>query len=285
LYSLDILGPLLSDEARSSEAWLSWVAHVNLLSFCLKHEFSRADRDRVEELVQTYLKAFRAVPQYAGWEKPKHHFLLHLRKYLERFGPFRGYWCMPWEVFLQVLKRMFNMTNYKSAPRSVANMWSLKAAFTLESAVPREWYEDVIVPSGELLSSMAAVRAASTTSMLVRVCLQQPDHFGTTAVRMLRSVLRGPAEIKVKCWVLIDDGASLCVGVVDEMAQFSLTCANVIRLWCTHVRPISRSEDHDRMSVRKDAPLSATLVRLESVCLCVLHCVDTGEEYSLRPVV
>lgn len=282
MYSLDILVPLLSDEARSTEAWLSWVAHVNLLSFCLKHEFSRADRDRVEELTQKYLKAFRAVPQYDQWEKPKHHFLEHLRKYLERFGPFRGYWCMPWEAFLQVLKRMFNMTNYKSAPRTVANMWSLKAALTLESDVPRQWYEDVIVPAGELLSSMAAVRAASTTSMLVRVCLQQPDHRGMTAVRMLRSVLRGPEEIKVKCWVLIDDGATRCVGIVDEMAQFSLTGANVIRLWCTHVRPISVSGDDDGMSVRKDLPASATLVRLELVCVSVLHCVDTGEVYSLR---
>ena len=94
---------------------------MRLLTFCLQHEFEADAVERTDELVKRYLDLFAAVPQYAGFDKPKHHFLKHLSKYLERFGPFRTYWCMPWEAFLQILKRMFHMTNYKSAPTSATS--------------------------------------------------------------------------------------------------------------------------------------------------------------------
>ena len=52
-------------------------------------------------------RAFEKVPQWQGYEKPKMHLLTHLREALEEFGPWRGFWCMPWESFLQLLKKMF----------------------------------------------------------------------------------------------------------------------------------------------------------------------------------
>ena len=54
------------------------------------------------------------------------------------------FWCMPWEAFLQILKRMFSMTNYKSAPESVGNMWSLKAARAFRGD-HHQWFEDVLI--------------------------------------------------------------------------------------------------------------------------------------------
>ena len=117
---------------------------------------------------------------------------------LERFGPFRCYWCMPWEAFLQILKRMFNMTNYKSAPLSVANLWSLKAALALAHGPRSNWHEDVTVPAGPLLFGEAL---RNTTSVILRFILDQDNGGDVTAARLLRSVLRGPEEMKVGSWV------------------------------------------------------------------------------------
>jgi hypothetical protein len=111
-----MIEPLLNVPQRESPVWLSWLAHVELTNFLLQHEFRRSDIERTKVLVSKYRTAYSKVPEYAGWTKPKHHFLDHLHLYLALFGPFRGVWCFPFEAFLQVLKRMFKMTNYKIAP-------------------------------------------------------------------------------------------------------------------------------------------------------------------------
>ena len=47
-------------------------------------------------------KAFAEVKEYKDLDRPKHHFQTHLLRALRNWGPFRGFWCMPFEGFLQV---------------------------------------------------------------------------------------------------------------------------------------------------------------------------------------
>lgn len=158
----------------------------------------------------------------------------------ELFGPFRCYWCMPWEAFLQILKRMFSMTNYKSAPMSVAKLWSLKAARSSRVG----WFEDVLIPAGELRVDLHAARQAST---LVDSCIRAMGS-AVLSVRMLKSVVRGPEEIKLEGWVQVASAASTTVVArIVEMVQVSLLPPHgtVIRLLCHECRPLSSQSVDD----------------------------------------
>ena len=98
--------------------WKCWVAHVAHLKFVLRPVFEPEDRHVLDKLHADSMRAFEAVPQWqnAGFEKPKMHLPQHLGDVLSEFGPFRAYWCLPFEGFLKMLKRLFRMSNWKSAP-------------------------------------------------------------------------------------------------------------------------------------------------------------------------
>ena len=276
--SLDAFRALLPTEALESAHWHSWVAHVRLLTFCLKHQYSRDDVVAVGTLKDEYLRAFRAVPQYVPWEKPKHHFLEHLAKYLELFGPFRDYWCFPWEAFLQVLKRLFSMTNYKSAPQTVARLWSLKAARGLATGARIAWFEDVLVHAGDLCTDM---EQACRESLLLQACRVEQ----VRASRMLRSILRGPEQITLQGWILVRDGEEAYVARVAEIAQLSLELDTVIRLLCRNCRVVASGsmDAAGQIEVSLDDHATVRLVQLERVCVSALHCVEVGSSLRLRP--
>ena len=102
---------------------------------------------------------------------------------------------------------------------------------------------------------------------------------------MLRSVLRGPEEIEVGCWVHVCEGSASVVAQVDEMAQLCLSSGpNVIRMWLKHARSVTDHafDDEGQMYVCKKLCAVDMLFALERVDLSVMHCVDTGHGYSLR---
>ena len=74
---------------------------MRLLCFCMRNHYDAScDPAIVDELVNDFDAKFdRAYP--GAYRKPKHHCIKHLRKYLELCGPFRNYWCMGFEGFLQ----------------------------------------------------------------------------------------------------------------------------------------------------------------------------------------
>jgi hypothetical protein len=100
MHSVAIIEPLLTEKGRSHPCWQSWLAHRSLLSKCLQHAFTRADVELVQQLVDKHEELFQLA--YPGLQRPKNHFLDHLADSLRRFGPFRGFWCMPFEALLQV---------------------------------------------------------------------------------------------------------------------------------------------------------------------------------------
>ena len=59
----------------------------------------------------------------------------------------------------------------------------------------------------------------------------------------------------------------------------------VIRLLCRECRRVSEEsvDARGQLYVAKHVPATRELVCLEQVALCVLHCQDVGEGYSLRP--
>jgi hypothetical protein len=88
---------------------------MSLVRFFPPHFFYEGDAAELESRIDAHLEKFDDVDEYDGLDRPKHHFQKHLPSALQRFGPFRAFWCMPWEAFVQVrplsllLARMFTL--------------------------------------------------------------------------------------------------------------------------------------------------------------------------------
>jgi hypothetical protein len=52
--------------------------------------------------------------------------------------------CMPWEGFLPILKSMFLMCNWKSAPYTVGKHWAAKSVMHYRDPARRSWYVDEV---------------------------------------------------------------------------------------------------------------------------------------------
>ena len=78
--SVALLDPFLDKNARSRSSWISWMAHVRLLTFCLRYSFERGAESTIHALVNDYLNKFDAAygERYC---KYKHHAIKHLPKY------------------------------------------------------------------------------------------------------------------------------------------------------------------------------------------------------------
>ena len=133
-----------------------------MLTFALRHQFSQADLDTIELLVKDHDAKFHAA--YKGlYRKPKHHFLRHLRKYMNLYGPLRGFWCMSGEAFLQQLKRMFEACNYKTAPHTVLSMWNQRRELRLRRGSRPD--EANLEWDSNALASFEMARAASSSQV------------------------------------------------------------------------------------------------------------------------
>ena len=98
-----LIDPLLTDRGRAHPCWTSLQAHAAVVRKVLQHVFGADEADELATLIEAHLDAFDQVEAYCDLERPKHHFQEHLPAALRMFGPFRGFWCMPFEAFLQVL--------------------------------------------------------------------------------------------------------------------------------------------------------------------------------------
>ena len=54
------------------------------------------------------------------------------------------YRCMPWEGFLPILKHMFGMCNWKSAPYTVGKHWAAKSVLHYRDPARCSWYKDEV---------------------------------------------------------------------------------------------------------------------------------------------
>ena len=99
-----LVAPILNAKGIQHPCWASMMAHVAVVQKVLQHTFAAAEADDLSILIANFIDAFDKVPEYFDLDRPKHHFLEHLVRALLDFGPFRGFWCMPFEAFLQVCR-------------------------------------------------------------------------------------------------------------------------------------------------------------------------------------
>ena len=59
--SIALLSPLLSEEAKQTPYWKSWVAHVRMVEAMTRTEFTLASVTQLDELVKKHQKLFLKV--------------------------------------------------------------------------------------------------------------------------------------------------------------------------------------------------------------------------------
>ena len=181
---------------------------------------------------------------------------------------------MPWEGFLQVIKRLFEMTNYKNAPYSVASYWSMKTALRLISPAGKSasWFDEVSHAStNEVLCDLSA---ASKLSPLVSKL--HDSMVGLQSVQHLASFRREDVEVRLGDFILasVQDRDGLIVGLVTEMVEAFCFGASFIRIRFTHARLVG-AVDTARGGVftlyESQPCIECDPVCVESSALCELH--------------
>tara|TARA_B110000238_G_C16084418_1_gene420943 strand:- start:167 stop:1399 length:1233 start_codon:yes stop_codon:yes gene_type:complete len=131
LHSMQVIGPLLNDVQKSSPAWLSWCALVQLFTLAVQHDFQKEDLERLDDLVLQHSRLFDEVPSYRGTKRPKHHMLTHLARDIWNFGPLRGWWAYGFEGFNRLIKKGAKASNYRNEAVTVCIYWSMLTARAL----------------------------------------------------------------------------------------------------------------------------------------------------------
>ena len=134
-HSVALLRPFIQDE--DAPFWKCWVKHVEYVNVLLQDEFTHGDILALDRLIFEYQVAVAEV--YPGYKKPKDIFSFQYPVDILRNGPPRCYWCMPFESFNQVCKRIAEASNYKQICKRVLEVWSLRSARHLISGRVTDW--------------------------------------------------------------------------------------------------------------------------------------------------
>ena len=228
-----IMAPLIVN--KEDHVWKCWLKHVDICRFTSRHSFVRGvDGARIDKLNDDFLEELDKVTQWKGYEKPKLHPGSHYAETLDELGPFRAVWCFPWEAYLQVLKHMFNICNWKSAPYTVAVHWATKSVMHYRDPKRGSWYTDFVEASAEW-----AHHSKQDSELLAKLVeMNEVPH----VVRPLRSVKRGPDDVRLGDWVAVrKPGATVArVGFVEQMLQCRMAGApfSYIRVWCSKCKEL-----------------------------------------------
>ena len=267
LASIDIMEPLI--KSRDHAAWLTWKKLVQLLRFVVQHEVDvETGPDHVARLADEFLEQFALVEEWKeeAYEKPKFHLFEHLADSLREWGPWRAYWCMPWEGFLQAwnasrahahahplihphpqpisffshvacnllqhLKRIFEGCNYINGPLAVGKFWSIKFVMRLRDSRRASWYTDSVESTENFTTELSKL---AKTSPLVSALLGKP--LKPYAVRSIISVTRERVKIKSGDWVHVVQQHCHRIARVRELVECLLegeqhAVSSVVRIWC-----------------------------------------------------
>jgi hypothetical protein len=137
--------------------------------------------------------------------------------------------CLPWEAFLQRLKRIFEMSNYKSAAYHTGVFWAVKAVMNYRDPNRASWHDDVVDP----MTDSWLLLAELTLSPLLQALQREPEL--VLRVRPLRSVRRERCCLTVGVWVLVQQGDMSIIARVRDIMQVEISqgegATAVVRIW------------------------------------------------------
>ena len=194
---------------------------------------------------------------------------------LGELGPFRHFNCLWGEAYIQILKAMFRMTNWKSAPYDVAVHWATKSVMHYRNPKRGSWYEDSVTPSTEFYYDLKSLK-----SPLADALIQTEPYIH--ALRFVSQLRRGPDVVRLNDWIIVDASDASCStsARVDSIAQItrSDSSASYVRLWCAQPRKLCIDAEFSQWSGRCDS-LHPMLVKLETTQVRAVTCDVQSTRY------
>lgn len=304
-----LIEPLLTDKGRVHPCWLSLIAHAAVVTKALQHVFGAHEADELATLIEKHLEAFEAVNEYYDLDRPKHHFQEHLPAALLMFGPFRGFWCFPFEAFLQVLspppceslfldlcarslivapssplsppqliKKVINMSNFAAPAFHVCHFWSMRSGLLLaQKDSAQDILDDHIEYSSNQSTDLSEQRIAQ--SRVLSIVHGHEEWQSVFATRNVRSFERGSLEVRSNDWVLVAKDGSCCVGRVGEIVELMARGGSFIRLQLRDARPIGQFNEMHGQSLCVSLSVKATeyIVNVEATSFHEVCCDDQHE--------
>ena len=121
-----VRAPSYRADACPSCVGILWVKLVQLFTLTVQHKLKVSDIEHLDDYQVEHATLFAAVPEYAGLDRPKNHFLTqHVPGDVWRYGPPRGYWCFGFESFNKVLKAGAARSNWQRESLTIMRYWSL----------------------------------------------------------------------------------------------------------------------------------------------------------------
>ena len=265
--SLALASPQIFDASLVKDPnnphWISWFKLVAVVRFVTRRQFSMPeDVAQVQQLYDDWMRSIEHVPQWKGCWKPKHHLGDHLGDALDEHGPWRAYWCMWGEGFLQYLKCIFDMSNYKSAAHTVGTVWAAKACERYRDPARVVWHADAVEPAEDdafkqVEHLIPPISAPMANGLAAEDAL---------AARHLASLMRDGIRVAVADWVLITYCGVTVVGQVSSMLQVQLQkdehVVSLVRMLINHVCNAS-FDVHDSVTVALKGSGNCMYVPLE----------------------
>ena len=199
----------------------------------------------------------------------------HAQQVLGELGPFRHFNCLWGEAYIQILKAMFRMTNWKTAPYDVAVHWATKSVMHYRNPKRGSWYEDTVTASTEFYYDLKSLKSPLADALLLtEPCIH--------SLRFVSELRRGPDVVCLNDWVIADapDASCSMSARVDSIAQITCsdTSASYVRLWCAQPRTVSVDAEFSQWSERSDS-LHPLLVKLETTQLRAVTCAVESTRY------
>ena len=172
---------------------------------------------------------------------------------------------------MQVLKRVFEGTNYKDGPFAVSKFWAVKAVMRYRDPGRSSWHDDAVKSEEPFTLDIS-----SLSSQLAQRLLQEPPHFRPYAVRRIDSLMRAREKVEVLDYLFVERRAGRAVVArVREMMECRVEHTGVVqgfvRLLCDScVEP--RVGKHGELWSPAQTENKSIFIRVEEVHMAVKIC-------------
>jgi len=96
-----------------------FILMLQIMNLCLAYEITTESIDLLSRIIETFLSRF--VLLYPDNIVPKHHFLIHVPRYIRLFGPGRQQWCFRFESAHAYFKSLVPIVrNFKNMPYTMS---------------------------------------------------------------------------------------------------------------------------------------------------------------------
>ena len=128
MHAPKIWGPHLSNAAKKSLPWQVLLLQSHISKLLWQRSFTFEDIASLDKYIWLHDKAWLGSPDLFPMWKPKNHYLSHVPLDILRWGPPRGYWCIPFEHENQFSKSDASHSNFANICQSVAEGKALRVA-------------------------------------------------------------------------------------------------------------------------------------------------------------